>query len=80
MLAWISRADLHALPPAGRARGWKARPRDWERWAGTAWASKDAWPAHCVADDDGVDAAAAAGSERARAAHAHAQAEGAQSS
>ena len=65
----------NAAPPActhdyWRARGWKARPRDWERWAGTAWECKDAWPADCVADDDGDDAAKAAGAERARAAHA----------
>ena len=56
-----------------RARGWRARPRDWERWAGTRWESRDAWPQRCVADDAGDDAAAAAGSERERAAHAHAQ-------
>ena len=56
-----------------RARGWRARPRDWERWAGTRWESREAWPQRCVADDAGDDAQAAAGSERERAAYAHAQ-------
>jgi hypothetical protein len=74
-----SEAALRALchgragPPAStheywRARGWRARPRDWECFVGTHWECHEAWPAHCVADDSGADAQAAAGCERARAA------------
>jgi hypothetical protein len=64
-----------ATPPAcshdyWRARGWRARPRDWERYAGTRWEVREAWPPACVADDAGEPAALAAGSERARAAFA----------
>jgi hypothetical protein len=74
-LALRELCHMQATPPAcshdyWRARGWRARPRDWERYAGTRWEWREAWPHGCLADDSGEPVERAAGSERARAAYA----------
>lgn len=55
-----------------RARGWRARPREWERYVHTLLENRESWPAECVADDAGDVGAYAADAERARAKYASA--------